>query len=216
MASPWGRTLTADDFAVACGGIVERRVVAGQFVCRKGDQVDYWYGVIDGLVKLSSDWISGKTATLGGVSAGGWFGEGSMLKNEPRRFDAVALRDSGIACMRRKTFDWLFENSLGFNRFLVHQLNERLGQIIGQLESERLTDIDARVARTLAGLFHLAFSPGDENYLAISQQELGDFAGVSRQRVNRSLQALKDAGIVALEYGGITVLDRDGLRRLGG
>ena len=60
-----------------------------------------------------------------------------MLKNEPRRYDVVALRDSLVACISRTTFQWLLDNSIPFNRFLLHQLNERLGQFIGRVEMDR-------------------------------------------------------------------------------
>lgn len=215
-ASRWAANLTESELDNAIAGVSEKVVRSGDFVCRKGQPVDYWYGVIEGLVKLSSDWVTGKTATLTGVPPGGWFGEGSMMKTEPRRFDVVALRDSRIACMRRSTFESLVQNSIGFNRFLVTQLNERLGLFIGLLESERLLDVDARVARSIAALFHPVLHPGSSSHLAVSQEEIGHLAGVSRQRVNRSLKALEDAGFVAVEYGGITIIDLDGLRRFGG
>jgi len=185
--------------------VVERHIPAGGFVCRKGEPVDHWIGVIDGLVKISSDLESGKTATLAGILSGGWFGEGSMLKTEVRRYDAVALRDSRVAYMRRDTFQWLLDHSIGFNRYLLVQLNERLGQFIGLLESERLLDTDARDARCLATMFN-----------PVSQEELGYLTGVSRQRVNRSLKVLQFAGYLKVEYGRITVCDLDSLRRFGG
>lgn len=215
--SRWARQLTDAEFKTALAGTCEKRVGAGAFVCRKGEPVEHWFGVIEGLVKLSSDWVTGKTATLTGVPPGGWFGEGSVLKAEPRKFDVVALRDSRIACMKRPTFIWLVENSIAFNRFLVDQLNERLGLFIGLLESERVLDVDARVARSLTSLFHPVLHPGTSDHrLAISQEEIGLLAGVSRQRVNRALKVLEDAGFLAIEYGGIAILDLDGLRRFGG
>ena len=212
----WAQALSADDYARAREGTVERQVATGSFVCHKGEPVDHWHGVIEGLVKMSSDWATGKTASFTGIAAGGWFGEGSMLKPEPRRYDVVALRDSRIACMKRDTFHWLLDNSIAFNRFVINQINERLGLFIGLLESERLLDIDARVAHTLAALFHPVLQPGIGSRIAISQGEIGYLAGVSRQRVNRALRTLEEAGFLATEYGGITVRDLDGLRRFGG
>jgi len=212
----WAEALSGEDFARARDGIMERLVPDGGYVCRKGEPVDHWHGVIEGLVKMSSDWATGKTASFTGIAAGGWFGEGSMLKTEPRRYDVIALRDSRIACMRRETFHWLLDNSIAFNRFIINQLNERLGLFIGLLESERLLDMDARVARTMAALFHPVLQPGMESRIAISQEEIGYLAGISRQRVNRALRLLEDAGFLTTEYGGITVLDLDGLRRFGG
>ena len=201
----WAQTLSVEDFARAREGTVERVVPAGGYVCSKGEPVDHWHGVIDGLVKMSSDWATGKTASFTGIAAGGWFGEGSMLKSEARRYDVIALRDSRIACMRSDTFHWLLDNSIAFNRFVINQINERLGLFIGLLESERLLDVDARVARTLAALFHPVLQPGIDSRIAISQEEIGYLAGISRQRVNRALKALEDAGFLSTEYGGTVI-----------
>ena len=212
----WAQALSAEDFARAREGTIERLVPSGGYVCRKGEPVDHWHGVIEGLVKMSSDWLTGKTASFTGIAAGGWFGEGSVLKDEPRRYDMVALRDSRIACMRRETFHWLLDHNIAFNRFVINQINERLGLFIGLLESHRLLDADARVARTMAALFHPVLQPGIESRIAISQEEIGLLAGVSRQRVNRSMQTLEKSGFLVAKYGGVTVLDLDGLRRFGG
>ena len=212
----WGQALSPEDFARVREGTIERTVPGGGFVCRKGEPVDHWYGVIEGLAKMSSDWASGKTASYTGIAAGGWFGEGSMLKTEPRRYDVIALRDTRVACMRHETFHWLLDHSIAFNRFIINQINERLGLFIGLLESERLLDIDARVARAVAALFHPVLQPGMELCISISQEEIGYLAGVSRQRVNRALQTLEQAGFLSTQYGGVTVLDLDALRRFGG
>ena len=212
----WASQLPPEDFDRACEGTCERLVAADGFVCRKGEPVEHWFGVIDGLAKMSSDWASGKTASYTGIAAGGWFGEGSMLKTEPRRYDVIALRDTRVACMKRETFHWLLDHSIAFNRFVINQINERLGLFIGLLESERLADIDARVARAISALFHPVLQPGIESRIAISQEEIGLLAGVSRQRVNRSMQTLEKSGFLVAKYGGVTVLDLDGLRRFGG
>ena len=211
----WASQLPPEDFDRACEGTCERLVAADGFVCRKGEPVEHWFGVIDGLAKMSSDWASGKTASYTGIAAGGWFGEGSMLKTEPRRYDVIALRDTRVACMKRETFHWLLDHSIAFNRFVINQINERLGLFIGLLESERLADIDARVARAISALFHPVLQPGIESRIAISQGEIGYLAGVSRQRVNRSLQLLSQRGFLRAEYGSVTVFDLDGLRRFG-
>jgi len=212
----WAQSLSAADFARAREGTVERFIPAAGFVCRKGEPVEHWFGIIDGLAKMSSDWASGKTASYTGIAAGGWFGEGSMLKAEPRRYDVIALRDTRVACMRRETFHWLLDHSIAFNRFIINQINERLGLFIGLLESERLMDIDARVARAVAALFHPVLQPGIEARIAISQEEIGYLAGVSRQRVNKSLRLLEADGFLTTQYGGVTVLDLEGLRHFGG
>ena len=213
--SLWGQSLTADEMSRALAGTCERAYAAGAFICMKGDPVDSWMGIIDGLGKMASHWTTGKTTSLTGISAGGWFGEGSLLKEEPRRYDVMALRETRVAFMNRSTFLWLMDHSIPFNRYLITQLNERLGQFIGMMENERLLDPDARIARCLAGLFNPVLYPGTNRLLQISQEELGYLAGVSRQRANQGLKALEDAGLVRSEYGGINVRNLDGLRHFG-
>ena len=214
--SRWAGGLAPDERERASEGIAERSIPAGSFICRQGEAPACWIGIIDGLAKMSSDWVTGKTASYAGIPAGGWFGEGSLLKTEPRRYDVVALRDTRVACMRRETFRWLLDSSIGFNHAIIEQINERLGQFIGLLESERLLDTDARVARCLVALYNPVLYPDQAQHISISQEEIGLLAGVSRQRVNRSLKVLEDAGFIEVEYGGVNTLDLDGLRRFGG
>jgi CRP-like cAMP-binding protein len=199
----------------ALAGTCERTFAAGAFICMKGESVDYWMGIVDGLGKMASHWTTGKTTSLIGIGSGGWFGEGSLLKEETRRYDVMALRETRVAFVNRSTFLWLMDHSIPFNRYLIAQLNERLGQFIGMVENERMLDPDARIARCLAALFNPVLYPGTNRLLRISQEELGYLAGVSRQRANQGLKVLEDAGLLRSEYGGINVLDVDGLGRYG-
>ena len=213
--SAWGQSLTEEEMTRALAGTIERSFSAGAFICMKGEAVAYWMGIIDGLGKMASHWTTGKTTSLTGISTGGWFGEGSLLKNETRRYDVMALRETSVAFMSRSTFLWLLDHSIPFNRHIIAQLNERLGQFVGMIENERMLDTDARIARGLAALFNPVLYPGTNRLLQISQEELGYLAGVSRQRANQALKVLEDAGLVRSEYGGINILDLDGLRTFG-
>ena len=58
------------------------------------------------------------------------------------------------------TFHWLLDHSIGFNRFMMNQLNERLGQFIAAREIDRMNNPDLRVARSLAALFNPVLYPG--------------------------------------------------------
>jgi CRP-like cAMP-binding protein len=128
----------------------------------------------------------------------------------------VALRESRILYMPRATFSWLVDNSIGFNRFLVTQLNERLSFFISLVEYDRMLEPDARVARCLAALFNPHLNPGIGLELQISQEEIGNLSGASRQRANQALQVLEKAGLLKVDYGSITVRDLDGLRQFHG
>jgi CRP/FNR family cyclic AMP-dependent transcriptional regulator len=184
----------------------------GDFVCRIGRPVTYWFGLIEGLLKMSSDNAQGQTMTFTGVPPGGWFGEGTVLKREPYRYNIQALRKSVVAGIPIHTFDWLLDNSIGFNRFVMLQLNERLGQFIAAREIDRMSNPDIRVARSLAALFNPVLYPGVGDVLRITQQELAYLVGLSRQRVNEALTILSEQGSIKVEYGGLRVMDIDALR----
>ena len=184
----------------------------GDYICRTGRPVTYWFGVVDGLLKMSSDTRNGATMTFTGVPPGGWFGEGTALKRESYRYNIQALRKSRVAGLHVDTFHWLLDHSIGFNHFVMNQLNERVGQFIAAREIDRLNSADARVARNLATLFNPVLYPGVGEVLRITQQELAYLVGLSRQRVNEALTALAQQGLIRVEYGGLRVLDLAALR----
>ncbi|MDO8702470.1 MAG: Crp/Fnr family transcriptional regulator [Undibacterium sp.] len=208
----WASMLAPEHMQKVEREVIERFVPAGGYVCRKGDTVDHWMGVIEGFLKMSSVSPEGKTVTFSCMLSGGWFGEGSLLKTEMRKYDVVALRDTRVAFMPRSTFNWLLDNSIPFNRFLLQQLNERLGLFISLVEYDRMLEPDTRVARCLAAMFNPYLNPGSSMQLQISQEEIGYISSVSRQRANQSLQLLEKKKLLSVDYGGITILDLAGLR----
>jgi CRP/FNR family transcriptional regulator, cyclic AMP receptor protein len=211
----WSLDLSEAEIEQARRGIVEKSFAKGAYICHRGDRLDFWTGVTDGIVKLSTVSRAGKAVSLAGVRAGGWFGEGTLLKDEARRYDLVALRDARIALMNRTTFFWLFEHSAAFNRFLVRQFNERLGQFIALAEHDRMLDAPGRLARNIAWLFNPVLYRELGMHLDISQEELGLLSGMSRQVANESLKVLEQKGMLRVERGGITVLDLSRLANYG-
>ena len=211
-AIPWVRLLSADELDRAVADLKVAEASPGDMVCRTGRPVTYWFGVIDGLLKMSTDNAQGQTMTYTGVPPGGWFGEGTALKREDYRYNIQALRKSRVAGLHIDTFHWLLDHSIGFNRFVMNQLNERLGQFIAAREIDRMNNPDVRVARSLAALFNPVLYPGVGEVLRITQQELAYLVGLSRQRVNEALTTLAEQGSIRVEYGGLRVLDISALR----
>ena len=209
---PWLATLGEAERHRAIEALQVADADAGDFVCKIGRPVSFWFGVVDGLLKMSNDSASGTSLTFTGLPPGAWFGEGTVLKREVYRYNIEALRRSVVAGLPIATFDWLLERSIPFNRYVMNQLNERLSQFIGAREIDRLNDPDMRVARSLAALFHPVLYPGVGSLLRITQQELAYLVGLSRQRVNEALQHLGAHGMIRIEYGGVRVLDLDRLR----
>lgn len=208
----WAAELSEDEIERARRGISERSYSKGAYICHRGDRLDYWTGVLSGLVKISAISRSGKAMTFAGAGPGAWFGEGTIIKDEPRKYDLVAIRDTRLALLNKATFSWLFENSAAFNRFLVRQLNERMGQFIATIEYDRILGPKARVARNLSWLFNPVLYPGTRDEIEISQEELGLLAGLSRPVVNRCLRELEAEGLLRVSHNRITVLDLAGLQ----
>jgi len=195
--------------------VAEMRItdaLPGELICRIGRPATYWFGLVDGLLKMSTDTARGQTITYSGLTPGGWFGEGTALKREAYRYNVQALRKSLVAGLPVDTFHWLLDHSIGFNRFVMNQLNERLAQFIATIEADRTPHPEQRVARNLAALANPVLFPGVGQLLRITQQELAYLVGLSRQRVNEALQALAAQGLIQIEYGGLRILDLAALR----
>jgi len=211
-AIPWIHLLSPQERERATEDLKIADADPGEYICRIGRPVTYWFGVVDGLLKMSSDNAEGQTMTFTGVPPGGWFGEGTAMKRETYRYNIQPLRKSRVAGLHVDTFHWLLDHSIGFNRFVMNQLNERLGQFIAAREIDRMTNPDIRVARSLASLFNPVLYPGVGEVLRITQQELAYLVGLSRQRVNEALTALAAQGAIKVEYGGLRVMDLQALR----
>jgi CRP/FNR family transcriptional regulator, cyclic AMP receptor protein len=211
---PWLLVLLPNERETAIRNIKVSDAHPGDYVCRLGRPVTYWFGVVEGLLKMSTDNDQGRSITFSGLPPGGWFGEGTALKREIYRYNIQALRRSVVAGLPVDTFHWLLDHSIGFNRFVMNQLNERLGQFIAAREIDRMNNPDVRVARNLAALFNPVLFPGVGEVLRITQQELAYLVGLSRQRVNEALSSLQEQGIIEVAYGGLRVLDLQALRTI--
>jgi CRP/FNR family cyclic AMP-dependent transcriptional regulator len=214
-ASAWARGLTPDQLHRVRASAIVRDFEAEACICHAGDPANVWIGVVDGLVRMVALSPAGKSVTFAAIPTGSWFGEGSVLKRELRKHNVIAVRSSRVALLPEATFFWLLDNNIAFNRFLLTQLNERLGQFMSMVEHDRLLEPEARVARSLAAMFNPQLYPGTERQIEMSQEELGDIVGASRQRISQALQVLEKAGLIKVDYRMITVLDLEGLRGFG-
>lgn len=212
--SPWFTPLDESARRQVRADASERAIAMGQSLGHHGDRQHVWFGMLEGLIKWSISARDGRTVTLGGQSVGSWFGEGTLIRKTPRQSDLIALRDSRVAQIPLGTFDWLRRHQPSFNEFLLMQVNERLHWFMGNVAAHGLLDTDSLVARALVGMVHPLLSPHGERHLQLSQEELANLAGVSRQTCNKAMMHFNDTGLVRTEYGGLVVLDLPGLKAL--
>jgi len=210
-ASAWRAGLSDEQLQRVHRDAFARRYQAGATVCPRGSPSVHWLGVMEGMLKVDTVAVDGRSTTFADVPSGAWFGEGAVLKGEPRPYSVVAISDSTVAFLPRSTFQWLIDESRPFSRWLIDQLNARLGHYVALIESFRFQEPTARVAYCLTELFNPQLFPGTQSRLAISQDEIARLSGMSRQSANRALHDLEAAGLVRMRYGGIEVLDLQGL-----
>lgn len=208
---PWFQLLCKPEQAMVLANAYERHVDAGGYVCRTGEAAEQWIGVISGLVKACVMTPDGKTTTYAGIATGGWLGEGSVLNGTPRRFDVVALRDSQISFLPRSAFMILYNENIAFCHFLINQLNRRLAQQMALIEIDRLVTPEVRVARFLLMLANSQGGNDPVPTLEISQSEIAQLCGLSRQFTNKVVSKLVAQGLVEHQYGRLTILDKDRL-----
>jgi CRP-like cAMP-binding protein len=209
----WARGLTPEQRRRVEAETFSRIYPKGSHVFHHGERVDYWMGVVDGLAKMTMIGRDGRATSFVAVGAGAWFGEGSVIKQVPRQYDGVALRNTELAFVPRGLFMSLLDENLAFSRFIIDTLNERLHQFVGLASRDRLLEPNARVALSLASLFNPVLSPGTEKTLVVSQDEIAELAGLSRQRTNEALRVLEQRGLLRIERVGVTVLDLERLER---
>lgn len=178
----------------------------GDVMMPAGSAVQGWHAVLSGLVMLQSPSSRGRSSAFIGVPDGEWFGEGSAMKPEPRRYHVVALRPTTLLCLPLPLFDALRTSSLAFNQFLVLHLNMRLGQAMTIIEAGRTQSTEHRVALYLSRLFWRS-----TRRLNLTQDELGQLVGLSRQTVNKVLRSLEGMGIVSLDFGRVAIVDDEAL-----
>ena len=210
--TPWMRLLPQSGRQRVIAEAYELIHAEREVVAAKGEPAHSWIGVVEGLLKASGGFRSGKSFIYSGIPAGSWVGEGSVLKREPRHYDIVAVRATRTVHIPRATFRWLLETNLDFNHFVIDHLNERLAQFMAMVETDRIVDPRIKLARSILGLFNPVLYPGMGTVLLVSQQELGELAGLSRQRTNAAIKALEKVHLVQASYGSLLVTDLQALR----
>ncbi|MCE1251022.1 MAG: Crp/Fnr family transcriptional regulator [Comamonadaceae bacterium] len=199
---PWFASLEAKLQQEVRSGVYETQGAKGAVLLPAGSPAQGWHAVLSGLVMLRSTQHRARTAAFIGVPDGEWFGEGTAMRAEAQRYEVIALRPTRLLCLPLALFEHLHAGSLEFNQYLAQHINLRLGQALTIIEAGRTRSAEQRVALQLSRLFWRS-----RRRLDITQEELGQLAGLSRQTINRALGALAAAGIVGLDFGRVAILD---------
>lgn len=211
--SPLFRGLSSSALERIAELAVQRGFQNGQVVFSQGDAGDALYAVVTGKIRISSGAADGREIFLNIMEPGDTFGEIALLDGGTRTASATAIAPSELVSIRREHFHGLLEREPRVALELLRLCGERLRWTSGLVEDAALLDASARLAKRLLSLgqFH-GQQTRNGVALRISQEDLANFLGVSRQVVNQYLQGWKSQGWVDLGRGVVTVRDEGAIR----
>jgi len=190
----------------------------GDYVFREGDVGDSLFIVVDGQVKLQVSSRSGEVAVLTTVGKPDCFGELAFLDGGPRSTSARALTDLMLVEIPRASLLALVQQEPQVLDTLLRILGERLRRLTEQIADATFLDVGGRLAKlllTLANAQHGAPAT-DATDLALTQTDLANMVGGTRQTVNRILADLEQRDVIHLDGHVLIIRRPDVLRRRAG
>jgi CRP/FNR family transcriptional regulator, cyclic AMP receptor protein len=193
------------------------RYRAGREIFAKGSPGHSLMAVLRGSVKISSLSDSGKEIVFTIFNEGEIFGEIAVLDGDERSADATAMTDCELLVLNRRDLLPVLERRPDVCMILLRILCRRLRVTTEQVEDVMFRHLESRVARALVQLAESLSLHGVRSRsveLHVSQRELGNMAGGSRESVNKQLQIWYRQGLIDLSKCSIIIRDIEAIRRL--
>jgi len=187
----------------------------GATIFSKGDPGNSLIAVISGTVKISISSADGRSAILNLIGPGEIVGEVAVLDGQARTADAIANTNCEIFVIDRREFLPFVRSQPELAMKFIELLCARLRWTSDQVEEVILQDLPGRLASALIRLTERHKTRG-ERTIAITQQEISEMVGMTRESINKQLRSWAARNWVRLEHGAIVVLDPDSLAALAG
>ena len=191
-----------------------RNVKKGTVLCRKGDPGTSLYVVCSGAVRISAPSEQGKDAVFNLVIPGEIFGEIAFLDGGLRTADAVASENTELMVIERRDFTPLLRQYPELAIRLLEILCGRLRRTSGQVEDMVFFDVRIRLAKALLHLYRHSASGSPNRSIRITQRDISQMIGASREATNKELQAWQRRKWLKLERAGLSILQPQELERL--
>ncbi|RJG41069.1 Crp/Fnr family transcriptional regulator [Mesorhizobium sp. DCY119] len=186
------------------------RYRAGEHLFLQEDMPERLYGVLSGTVEISIYSSSGKKLVANMELSQSLVGEIGVLDGLPRTATATCLTDCELVSVSRNQLFDRIEKNPPLARAIIELLCARLRWVSGELGDHALLKIEARLAKRLNFLSgHMGDSGG---WISISQTELAEFLGATRESVNKILNDWRGRSLIEMKRGGIRVKDRQALQ----
>ncbi|MGJ5178277.1 Crp/Fnr family transcriptional regulator [Bradyrhizobium oligotrophicum] len=213
---PIFRELESDALDQLCRYAKPTTLKRGATIFSKGDPGSSLYAVISGTVKISVSSPDGRNAILNLISAGEIFGEVAVLDGRERTADATANTNCEILVIDRRDFLPFVKSQPVLAMKFIELLCDRLRWTSDQVEQVILQDLPRRLASALLGLTEKQKGDAASRTIAITQQEISEMVGMTRESINKQLRAWAARDWVRLEHGAIVLLNPEPLRGLAG
>jgi CRP/FNR family cyclic AMP-dependent transcriptional regulator len=186
----------------------------GATIVSKGDPGNSLVAVVSGTVKISISSPDGRSAILNLIGPGEIFGEVAVLDGLARTADATANTNCEIYAIDRRDFLPFVRSQPALAMKLIELLCTRLRWTSDQVEEVILQDLPGRLASALLRLTEKHKLAQGGRTIAITQQEISEMVGMTRESINKQLRAWATRNWVRLEHGAIVVLNPGMLREL--
>lgn len=210
-------TLEPGDLETIAAYAVPKRFPAKSELFHKGDVGTEAYGIVSGRLKVVTESNDGKEAILSIMGEGEVFGEVAMLCGGRRSATVATLDPSELLVLHRRDMLAVFDRHPRIAVQCLAALAERLIHITERMEDAVFLGLPARLARRLVALADRYGDEGPEGVtidLRLSQTDLGNLVGTSRESVNKTIKAWERDGWLRHDRGVVVIRDREALDRL--
>ena len=186
----------------------------GATIFSRGDPGTSLFAVISGTVKISISSTEGRSAILNFIGAGEIFGEVAVLDGHARTADAIANTNCEIFIIDRREFLPFVRSQPALAMKFIELLCTRLRWTSDQVEQVILQNLPGRLASALIRLTEKHKAAPAGRTIAVTQQEISEMVGMTRESINKQLRVWAGRKWVRLEHGAIVVLDAGQLQAL--
>jgi CRP/FNR family transcriptional regulator, cyclic AMP receptor protein len=200
--------LSVEDWAEIASRSVQISFVKGKELLVQGDPGDMMLILTEGTARVSMLTAGGREIVLAYAEPGAVLGEIALLDGGERTASVTATSAGSALQLGRNALKDFAASHPEFTWSLMQQLARRLRTADQTIESDRAYASGPRLARYLKRLIRKD-SAEKSHRVELSQTELGNFAGMSREHINRQLKSWEESGVISLEQGRVRVLDTD-------
>lgn len=212
---PLFSSLGSDDLERLSSSLQPRSHARGEIIFHRDDVGTDLFIIRKGEVTIRLSSSDGREVSLALLGRGAAFGELALLDEAPRSTDAVAREETSLLSLSRKDFQKFLEERPQVVPTLLAELSRLVRRVTRTVHDANFLDARARLARVLLDLAQTQGQPGSEGVAInsrLTQTELANLAGLTRESTNRWLRFYAREGLLSYEEGRITLLEPDNLR----